>query len=436
MKTGIFWLSLLSFFVFSNHSLLAQPSFSTVSMQNAANYSADMGGTSTLIMQNGNLVFEEYHNGADSLTVTHLHSATKGFWSILAAQALETGMFQSYDEAVANTITEWQNPTLHPGKSQITIRHLLQLSSGLSQDVSQIQGLNPATANIYQYVTDSLNLNSFPGSTFQYGPSHYYVFGVLLERKLHNFGINMNPLQYLDSIIFQPIGFEYDSWAHDSTGNPHIPNGCFTTSRNWIKYGKLLLQYGNWNGIQLVDSTLVQDLFIADGPNHGHAKFLWANNLNGQGSTPSQIAPPGSAGGFMYYNGYTEIIGLLGAGKNRMYIIPSLNAVILRQTLLESDNFIDNDFLSILLEGLVSGIENKAHYSSLAIFPNPANNNIFILSELTNKPFTVQILNANGAIILNGYNQNTIDVSNLPNGLYFIQIQVKNEKLTQKFIKN
>jgi hypothetical protein len=58
MKRGTIWLSILSFFVFSTQGLLGQPAFSTVSMQNSANYSAGMGGTSTLIMQNGNLIFE------------------------------------------------------------------------------------------------------------------------------------------------------------------------------------------------------------------------------------------------------------------------------------------------------------------------------------------------------------------------------------------
>lgn len=435
MKTTILWLSLLSFVLFSVQKTIAQQTFSPESMQDAADYSAGMGGSSTLILQNGNLIFEQYHNGADSSTATHLHSATKGFWSVIAAHALETGIFQSYDEPVANTITEWQNASLHPGKPQITIRHLLQLSSGLSQDVSQIQGLNPAAENIYQYVIDSLNLNFLPGNTFKYGPSHYYVFGVMLERKLHNLGINMNPLQYLDSIIFQPIGFDYDSWAHDSSGNPHIPNGCFATSRNWIKFGQLLLQYGNWNGIQLVDSTLIQDLFIADGPNPGHAKFLWTNNQNGQGSISAQIAPPGSPGGFMYYDGYTEIIGLLGAGKNRMYIIPSLNTIVLRQTLLESDNFIDNDFLDLLLQGLVSGFDNTHHYSNPTIFPNPADKTITISAEVFNEPYSVRVFNASGGLVLSKNNQNNIDISGLLPGFYNICIQTSKGMTTRKLIK-
>jgi CubicO group peptidase (beta-lactamase class C family) len=195
-----------------------QSTFHPQSMEDAADYSKDAGGATTLIMQDGKIIFEDYHNGADSLTVTHLFSGTKGFWSIMAAHALETGLISSYDERVASTITEWVSSPRHQGKGLITIKHLLELSSGLSNDVDQIQGTKPGAANIYQYVVDSVRLTSYPGNTFNYGPVNYYVFGVLLERKLASRGIFMNPLEYLDSIILSPIGFEYDSWVHDSSG--------------------------------------------------------------------------------------------------------------------------------------------------------------------------------------------------------------------------
>ncbi|GET28500.1 hypothetical protein SD074_07020 [Prolixibacter sp. SD074] len=53
----------------------------------------------------------------------------------------------------------------------------------------------------------------------------------------------------------------------------------------------------------------------------------------------------------MLYYTYEDIIGCLGAGKNRMYIIPSLNAVIVRQAIEDTGDFNDNDFLKLLLPG-------------------------------------------------------------------------------------
>lgn len=329
---------------------IPQKTFKQEQLQAAGNYSDQKLGSGILVMQNGQIIYENYTNGADTNTATHLHSATKGYSAALIAMAIQEGLISGYDENVSNTITEWKNTTLHPNKNLITIRHLVSLTSGLSQDVAYIQGDNPLAPDIYDYCVNNLKLNYTPGATFQYGPSHYYVFGVFLQRKLQQKGINQNPLQYLESKIFQKIGLTYSSWIYDVAGNPHIPNGCYITPRNWVKFGQLLLQKGKWNGQQIIDENLVSDLFIPKSTNTGHGTFLWLNKKDGDARTAGQpLAPTGSIGGFIYYKGYTDIIGLLGAGKNRMYIIPSLNAVIIRQTLEDDDTFLDNDFLELIL---------------------------------------------------------------------------------------
>jgi CubicO group peptidase (beta-lactamase class C family) len=352
-----FVLLLPLFFLFSacgNEPAETQPTptgkeFSPAALARAADYSRENGGSAVLVMQNGSILYENYHNGANENTATHLHSATKFFWAAVAALSLQQGLISNYDEQVAATLTEWQNSNLHPNKNLIRIHHLLSLSSGLSQDTDQIQGTDYDAEDIYRYVVDSLDLRRAPGSAFVYGPSHYYVFGVLLERKLHASGRNLNPLEYLETEIFDKIGLEYAEWVHDPSGNPHIPNGCYITPRNWAKFGQFMLQKGQWQGSQIIESRLMEELFEADGPNLGHGKFCWLNNLNGTGAAPNQIAPAGSQGGFIYHDGYTEIIGGLGAGKNRMYLVPSLNAVIIRQTLMENDGFQDTEFLDLIL---------------------------------------------------------------------------------------
>lgn len=323
--------------------------FSQEQLMNAASYSRQMGGAAVLVMQDGQIIFEDYHNGADQNTATHIQSGTKGFWAPVVAVALEEGLITGYDEVVSNTITEWQNTSLHPGKHLITIRHLVSLTSGLSQDVDYIQGEDPLASDIYDYAVNNLSLNFYPGTTFQYGPSHFYVFGELLKRKLKQSGNNKNPLEYLDEKIFQKIGFHYEKWIYDDAGNPHIPNGCYTTPGNWVKFGQFLLQKGSWNGRQIINKNRMEDLFIPKNNNPACGVFLWLNNKDGIPPIGVSPAPEGSDAGFMYYSGYEDIIGCLGAGKNRMYIIPSLNAVVVRQTIEDTGDFNDNDFLELLL---------------------------------------------------------------------------------------
>ncbi len=194
-----------------------EETFSQEQFMNAASYSRQMGGTAVLVMQDGQIIFEDYRNGADQNTATHIQSGTKGFWAPVVAVALEEGLITGYDEVVSNTITEWQNTSSHPDKQRITIRHLVSLTSGLSQDVDYIQGEDPLAPDIYDYAVNNLSLNFYPGTRFQYGPSHFYVFGELLKRKLKQSGINEHPLEYLDEKIFQKIGFHYEKWIYDDT---------------------------------------------------------------------------------------------------------------------------------------------------------------------------------------------------------------------------
>ena len=416
-------------------ALTAQPELPDQNMANAAAYAEAMGGAAVLIMQNDSIVYAAYHNGADTSVVTHIFSATKAFWAIAAAAALESGLIDSYEERVSATITEWQNPQVHPFKNAIRIKHLLSLSSGLSQDVAYIQGLDAAAPDIYQYVIDSLDLNFAPSNAFQYGPSHYYAFGLLLERKLQQAGLSQNPLEYLDSLIFEPIGLEYGDWAHDASGNPHIPNGCYINPREWVKFGQLLLHKGNWQGTQLVDSIFVEDLLVADGPNLGHGKFLWLNTNGGHGAYPIQSAPPGSPGGFMYHDGYTEIIGALGAGKNRMYIIPSLHLIAIRQTSGDTGDFSDHAFLSHLLEGVAVSVAAAPLREAVMVYPNPAGTEVWVEAPAGYDQATV--INASGRVMAHYTlrDNHRIDLSNWPAGVYFIQLSGGPVPITRKLVK-
>jgi CubicO group peptidase (beta-lactamase class C family) len=315
----------------------------------AAAYSRQHQGGAVLVQIGDTIVFEEYQNGATATTAFHVHSATKGFWAAACAAALEDGLLEDLDHEAHSLITEWKDPVKHPRKAKIKLLHLLELTSGLSQDVAQIQGLNPKAQDIYKYVVESLRMPVDPGTFFQYGPSHYYVFGVLLSRALEQAGRNPDPLLYLKQRVLDPVGVVAADWARDPEGNPHIPNGAYLTARSWVRYGRFLLDDGRVSGKQIVSSSWLQAMRTPGAVNPGHGRFLWLNTQGGQGNTSSAIAPAGSAGGFIYHDGHPDLFAALGAGKNRMYMFPALDMVVLRQSAGDQDKFDDHTFLSILL---------------------------------------------------------------------------------------
>ena len=94
---------------------------------------------------------------------------------------------------------------------------------------------------------------------------------------------------------------------------------------------------------------------------------------------------------------------------------------------------------------VIAGIKNTSDFiSSCNVFPNPASGNVnvnFILTE--NKKVGLKLFNALGAQIntsiqaegLQGANNYKLDIGNLPEGIYFAQINLDGVlSSTQRFI--
>jgi hypothetical protein len=76
--------------------------------------------------------------------------------------------------------------------------------------------------------------------------------------------------------------------------------------------------------------------------------------------------------------------------------------------------------------------------NSISVYPNPASNYV-IVSKGSNSSAHINIINANGSVvkqIVSSNNQTKLDVTNIPSGVYMIQVQEAGAVSTLKFIKN
>jgi CubicO group peptidase (beta-lactamase class C family) len=289
----------------------------------AASYSAQLSGHAVLVAIDGKIVFEEYQNGYTADRATHIYSATKSFWGPAVAAMIADGLVSSYDEKVSDTLSEWKKDST---KSRITIRMLLDLTAGVAQDVRALQGHGSAS-DMYAHALE-LRIVSTPGERFQYGPSAYYVLGALIARKVQP--RYKDPVDYLEQRIFAPLGIRIADWERDRSGNPHIPNGAYLTARDWMKYGRFLLQGGMWEGRQIVPRALLEECFRPSRVNAGYGLTFWLNRPGGFGERMS--APSGTPAGVIYPDGYPDIYAAMGAGTNDLFVVPSLHMVIVHQS--------------------------------------------------------------------------------------------------------
>lgn len=89
------------------------------------------------------------------------------------------------------------------------------------------------------------------------------------------------------------------------------------------------------------------------------------------------------------------------------------------------------DTQDIVITGQTSGI-NDNETNLLSVFPNPANNQIEIIGSTPIE--SISIYNTNGQLILTT-NENGIDVSDFPSGLYYVVVNSQNGIAQTRFVK-
>jgi hypothetical protein len=82
----------------------------------------------------------------------------------------------------------------------------------------------------------------------------------------------------------------------------------------------------------------------------------------------------------------------------------------------------------------VTSIQNKVE-----IFPNPASEVLYFRNINVNSKRSISIFNMNGQMLSENYinaNQKSLDISNLPVGIYSVKIQTESETIYKKFVKH
>lgn len=319
----------------------------TLSLHNcklAAEYSAKSKGVSMVVAQHGKIIFEDYPNGGTPAAAHELASGTKSFAGVAAIAAQEDGLLK-LDEKVSLTINEWQND---PQRSGITIRQLLTLSSGIQTKVGA--GLAPTYAEALKSEVSS--------PVFIYGPAPFQIFGEVMRRKLLPTKETM--VDYLKRRVLSPAGVNVAHWRNAADGLPLIPQGARLTAREWEKFGELILHQGLANGKQLLKKNDVALLFQGTPFNPMYGLSWWLNRPipNDLRNSIKQLT---MASDLKYGSPGlpNDLVMAAGAGKQRLYVVPSQDLVVVRQAegireaLLNRDatGFSDVAFLQLLTQG-------------------------------------------------------------------------------------
>jgi CubicO group peptidase (beta-lactamase class C family) len=290
---------------------------------------------SILIVKDNKLVFEEYFDGEKfklgkytgeyGFNREDLHtlcSATKSFASALLGLAIDKGYVASVDMKVFDFFPENSDlVSLTPGKGNITVRHLLTMTSGLQWDDESTSYYDPAN-DMYLLFTKSdpmrfilsKDLVNAPGTFFEYANCNTNLIGEIVHRSSK---IRLD--KFCDSLLFSKLGIKVYEWQKIKPEIIFTSGDLMLRPRDMAKFGQLFLNKGVWDDEQVISEewcTLSTTKHID--PNIFSGNFNWSDGYGFQWWQKDYIS-----GGQTYNSFFAS-----GWGGQLIIIIPQIDIVI------------------------------------------------------------------------------------------------------------
>jgi CubicO group peptidase (beta-lactamase class C family) len=202
-------------------------------------------------MWNGFVVSENYYGQTTAATLHHGRSITKSIVSALIGIAIDKGIIHSVNDKVLTYLPELKAQDKDMRKDQITIRHLLTMTSGFRWEETGEWFSSDTLAAISEAWDRPLAGN--PGAVYNYDSVSTDLLTVVLTR-----AAKQEAKIFLSETLFAPLDITDFEWEKDPAGYYRGSAGLIMKARDLAKIGQLYLQQGQWNRNQIISQEWVE----------------------------------------------------------------------------------------------------------------------------------------------------------------------------------
>ncbi len=209
-----------------------------------------------LIIKNDSIYYEKYSDGYSDHSISNSFSVAKSVVSTLIGIAIDDGKIKSVDQPIADFLPSFKEGN----KSNITIKHLLTMSSGLDWNESYMNPFSSVTEAYYgnnlQKLVLHLKPEEKPGQRFSYKSGDTQLLSLILEK-----ATGESVSRYMQKKLWHPLGAEQDAqWSTDHlNGNEKAYCCLFTNARDFARLGSLYLHKGKWHNQQILSESYIQE---------------------------------------------------------------------------------------------------------------------------------------------------------------------------------
>lgn len=290
----------------------------------------ELGETRALLVwQDGAPVIERYGPGYDGGNRFISWSMAKSLTSTLVGQLVGEGKLQLDAPA---PVAEWRRKPGDP-RARITLRHLLNMSSGLNhteggnrlQDADTVRILFTDRAADAAAASIAQPLEAAPGRKYEYSTATSVILADIVQRTIAPAAKTPEARRqamrtYMIQRLVRPAGMSSLVCEFDAAGTMLGGSLCHATARDWARFGQMYLDGGIINGQQVVLPDWISFVRTPAPTDGGYGGHFWLNLPRPAGSDPAlfpELGPP---------DAYAAI-GHLG---QYIIIVPSKRLVVVR----------------------------------------------------------------------------------------------------------
>lgn len=368
-----------------------------------------------ILLKDGKIVLEKYFGTFTKDSLWYWASAGKTLTAFLVGKAQEEKLL-SIEESSANYLgIGWSNCTPEQ-EDKIKILHHLSMTTGLNDEIID----NHCT------LKSCLTYKAEPGKRWAYHNAPY----TLLESIVTN-ASKTTFNEYTKSNIGNKIGLN-GLWIKSNYDNVY-----FSNLRSMARFGLLIQTNGIWDKDTLMRDTIYLKQMINSSqlinPSYGY--LWWLNGKSSYMVPTSQIVIPGSYAP----DAPMDVISAVGKNGQLISISKEKGWVFVRMGKQKNTGEVPTQLVNSIWKNLntltckTTGL-NTFNEENISIYPNPSNEIINFNINLTE--YEVNFIDITGKVIINSINKSKIDVSDLQEGIYTIQIKNNSGTRNFRFIKN
>lgn len=262
--------------------------------------------TALVVLKNGALVHESFYLGTGAEDLRISWSVAKSFLSALFGIVLAEGKIVSLDDPV----TRYAPALVGSAYDGASIHDVLTMSSGVGfnedyldfwSDINRMGRVLALGGSMDGFAADMKDRAAEPGARMHYVSIDTHVLGMVIRGAT---GEDIPEL--LERHILAPLGIEAAPYyLTDGDGVSFVLGGLNVTTRDYARFGQMMLQGGEWQGRQIVprdwamQSTAPQ---AKDGSGYGYQWWI------ADGAGPGEFNAQGIYGQYIWIDRTRNVV--------------------------------------------------------------------------------------------------------------------------------